>query len=84
MNDHTFVRDHTGTWHLVGITHVEPAQPFDELHLGHATAPTLPGPWTKRPFAVSTDAAWGETQVDEPLRMGGGRRLPGAAHPVSR
>ena len=39
INDHTFVRDHTGTWHLIGITHAEPWRPFDEMHLAHATAP---------------------------------------------
>ena len=66
MNDHTFVRDHTGTWHLVGITHAEPANPFDELHLGHATAPALHGPWTKHPFVLSTDVSWGETHLWAP------------------
>ena len=24
INDHTFVRDRNGTWHLIGITHAEP------------------------------------------------------------
>ena len=52
INDHTFVRDHEGMWHLIGITHAEPAAPFDEVHLAHATAPTLQGPWTKQPFAL--------------------------------
>src|SRR4051812_8092474 len=41
INDHTFVRDDGGTWHLIGITHAEPAAPRDELHLAHATAPSL-------------------------------------------
>ena len=27
INDHTFFRDHTGTWHLIGITHAEPMAP---------------------------------------------------------
>ena len=66
INDHTFVRDHTGTWHLFGITHAEPANPFDEKHLAHATAPRLQGPWTKQPFALSADDAWGETQLWAP------------------
>ena len=26
--------------------------PFDEVHLAHATAPALHGPWTKQPFAL--------------------------------
>ena len=66
INDHTFVRDHEGMWHLIGITHAEPAAPFDEVHLAHATAPTLQGPWTKQPFALSTDAEWGETHLWAP------------------
>lgn len=66
VNDHTFVLDHTGTWHLIGITHAEPANPFDEKHLAHATAPDLHGPWTKQPFALSADEAWGETQLWAP------------------
>lgn len=66
INDHTFVRDLGGTWHLIGITHAEPMNPFDELHLAHATAPALLGPWTKQPFALSTDAAWGETHLWAP------------------
>jgi beta-fructofuranosidase len=66
INDHTFFRDHEGTWHLIGITHPEPMAPFDELHLAHATAPALPGPWTKQPYALSTDAALGETHLWAP------------------
>jgi beta-fructofuranosidase len=66
VNEHTFVLDHDGTWHLIGITHAEPANPFDEKHLAHATAPDLHGPWTKRPFALSADEAWGETQLWAP------------------
>jgi beta-fructofuranosidase len=66
VNDHTFVRDHLGTWHLIGITHAEPANPFDEKHLAHATAPSLHGPWTKQPFAMSADPAWGETVLWAP------------------
>lgn len=66
INDHTFVRDHAGLWHLIGITHAEPMHPFDELHLAHATAPSLLGPWTKHPFALSTEAALGETQLWAP------------------
>jgi arabinan endo-1,5-alpha-L-arabinosidase len=66
VNDHTFVRDQGGTWHLIGITHAEPANPFDELHLCHATAPALRGPWTKQPFALSTDTSVGETHLWAP------------------
>jgi beta-fructofuranosidase len=66
INDHTIFRDAEGTWHLIGITHAEPMAPFDELHLAHATAPALRGPWTKQPFALSTDPAWGETHLWAP------------------
>ena len=66
VNDHTFVRDAGGTWHLVGITHPEPAAPFDEVHLAHATAPALLGPWTKQPFALSADPGAGETHLWAP------------------
>jgi arabinan endo-1,5-alpha-L-arabinosidase len=66
INDHTFIRDHTGLWHLIGITHAEPFAPKDELHLAHATAPSLHGPWTKQPYALSTDAAHGETHLWAP------------------
>jgi arabinan endo-1,5-alpha-L-arabinosidase len=66
VNDHTFVRDHLGTWHLIGITHAEPANPFDEKHLAHATAPSLHGPFTKQPFALSASAGWGETVLWAP------------------
>ena len=66
INDHTFFRDFDGLWHLIGITHAEPAFPHDEKHLAHATAPRLRGPWTKEPFALSADPAWGETQLWAP------------------
>lgn len=65
INDHTFFRADDG-WHLVGITHAEPMAPFDELHLAHATAPSLQGPWTKQPFALSTDPVWSETHLWAP------------------
>ena len=66
VNDHTFVRDATGTWHLIGITHAEPFAPHDEKHLAHATAPALHGPWTKQPFALSAEPDAGETHLWAP------------------
>jgi arabinan endo-1,5-alpha-L-arabinosidase len=66
INDHTFVRDRDGLWHLIGITHAEPMAPLDELHLAHATAPTVHGPWTKQPFAMSVDPSRGETHLWAP------------------
>lgn len=55
INDHTFIRDEHGTWHLFGITHAEPLNPLDEKSFAHATAPSLHGPWTKQPFALHAD-----------------------------
>ncbi len=66
INDHTFVRDRIGVWHLIGITHAEPMAAHDEKHLAHATAPALHGPWTKRPFALSADLDAGETHLWAP------------------
>ncbi|MCT2584535.1 family 43 glycosylhydrolase [Actinophytocola gossypii] len=66
-NDHTMIRDvTTGTWHLFGITHPEPADPLDEKQFGHATAPSPRGPWTKRPFALTADPAAGESHIWAP------------------
>lgn len=67
LNDHTFVRDDEGAWHLIGITHAEPAAPLDEKHFAHATAPSLHGPWTKQPFALSAETEkWNEAVLWAP------------------
>ncbi len=66
INDHTFARDASGCWHLIGITHAEPFAPFEEKQLAHATAPQLLGPWTKQAAALSVDAAAGETHLWAP------------------
>lgn len=66
INDHTFVRDDSGTWHLFGITHAEPANPFDEKTFAHATAPSLLGPWTKQPPALVANPQYGETLLWAP------------------
>ncbi|GAA2333039.1 hypothetical protein GCM10009854_05580 [Saccharopolyspora halophila] len=66
-NDHTMIRDAaTGLWHVYAITHAEPADPLDEKHFGHATAPSPRGPWTKRPFALSADPSAGERHIWAP------------------
>lgn len=46
INDHTFVQDSDGNWHVFGIWHAEPANPLDEKFFLHASAPELDGPWT--------------------------------------
>ena len=66
VNDHTFVCDRSGTWHLIGITHAEPMAPKDEKHLCHATARALQGPWEKQAFALSTVEELGETHLWAP------------------
>ena len=66
VNDHTFIRDSTGLWHLIGITHQEPFRPLEEVDLCHATAASLLGPWTKHPAALSADASWGELHLWAP------------------
>ncbi|WP_437916737.1 family 43 glycosylhydrolase [Sorangium sp. So ce302] len=67
INDHCFVRDDAGTWHMFGITHAEPAAPLDEHIFAHATAPDLLGPWTKQPPALTLDRSYyGETHLWAP------------------
>jgi len=66
INDHTFVRDTSGTWHLFGITHAEPAAPKDETFLAHASAPTLHGPWTRHPSALAIEPAQHESVLWAP------------------
>ncbi|MDP1792783.1 MAG: family 43 glycosylhydrolase [Acidimicrobiales bacterium] len=66
VNDHTFICDRDGRWHLIGITHPEPFKPFEEIDQCHATAPSLLGPWTKQPACLTADAAWGEKHLWAP------------------
>ncbi|SDY05876.1 Glycosyl hydrolases family 32 N-terminal domain-containing protein [Amycolatopsis xylanica] len=66
INDHTFIQDARGTWHLFGITHAEPAVDDDEDTFAHATAPSLTGPWTKQAPVLETDPAYGETHLWAP------------------
>ncbi|MFX0577554.1 family 43 glycosylhydrolase [Nocardia nepalensis] len=70
INDHTVVRDESGRWHLFGITHPEPADPFHETEFAHATAPGLRGPWTKQASALTVDRDYGETHLWAPHVIG--------------
>lgn len=70
INDHTLVRDDSGRWHLFGITHPEPADPFHEIEFAHATAHRLRGPWTKHTPALTVDHAYGETHLWAPHVIG--------------
>lgn len=66
INDHCFVQQDSGTWHLFGITATEPAKPRQEKFLLHATAPHLFGPWTKHAPVMHVDPAAGETVIWAP------------------
>ena len=70
-NDHSFIKDANGTWHLFGISNQEPVIPLDlqvenEDQFAHATAPSLLGPWTKRPIVLTTLPSYGETHLWAP------------------
>lgn len=66
INDHTIIRDDMGLWHMIGITHPEPAAPFDEKFFAHATGPDPFGPWTRQPPVLPYDAGQGEAHVWAP------------------
>ena len=63
-NDHTFIQGRNGTWHLYGITRPEPRGAEDMF--GHATAPSLYGPWTKQNPVLYTKPSFGETHLWAP------------------
>ena len=67
INDHCFIRDAHGLWHMFGITHAEPAAALDEKFLAHATAENLlAAQWQKQAPVMSVDTARGETHVWAP------------------
>ncbi len=69
LNDHCFIQDDKGTWHLFGITHAEPAAPLNEISFAHATSPRLVGgPWIKQEPAltVETGPPWNEAHLWAP------------------
>ncbi|MBL1078487.1 glycosyl hydrolase family 32 [Nocardia sp. 2] len=69
INDHTLIRDARGRWHLFGITHREPADPFGEIEFAHATAEELHGPWRTHPSALTADPGYGDTHLWAPYVM---------------
>lgn len=71
INDHCFVRDHHGLWHMFGITHAEPLNPMDEKSLAHATAREFTqAPWEKHPHAATADfKRWREHHMWAPCVM---------------
>jgi hypothetical protein len=66
LNDHTFIRDRQGNWHLFGIT--GPVGKLgQEVNFAHATARRLTGPWKRQPYALTADPDyWDETQIWAP------------------
>ncbi|WP_043665247.1 glycosyl hydrolase family 32 [Nocardia vulneris] len=74
INDHTIVREPKGRLHLFGITHPEPADPFDETEFAHATARELLGPWVKQRPALQVDRDYGETHLWAPFVVAAHRR----------
>ncbi len=66
VNDHTFVQDEAGGWHIFGITQQNPFRPFEEVFLTHVTAPELSGPWRRQADVMHVDEAAGETVVWAP------------------
>lgn len=68
INDHCIIRDHSGRWHMFGITNKEPLNPFGEKVLAHAIADELTqSPWQKQPFAVTVDQEeWREVHLWAP------------------
>ncbi|GAB2546572.1 glycoside hydrolase family protein [Nocardia heshunensis] len=74
INDHCVIRDAAGRWHLFGITHPEPADPFDETEFAHASAADPHGPWTKHPPVLTVDPQRGETHLWAPFVVHDGDR----------
>ncbi len=68
INDHCFIQDKSGLWHMFGITHSEPAAPHEEKFFAHATSTRPLNPqWTKEePVLRSQYETWGETHVWAP------------------
>jgi predicted GH43/DUF377 family glycosyl hydrolase len=68
INDHCFVQDDGGIWHMFGITHQEPAAPKDEKFFAHATSQELLNPqWEKHEHVLHADfERWQETHVWAP------------------
>ena len=66
INDHCFIRDANGIWHLFGITHQEPMNPIGEDNFAHAVSTNLTSGWEKRHFALTVDEKAGESHLWAP------------------
>jgi len=67
INDHCFIQDEAGLWHMFGITQMEPAKPLEEVFFAHATSRDLLAPqWKRQAHVLTADASWHETHVWAP------------------
>lgn len=68
INDHCFIQDPSGTWHLFGTSNTaSPLIPLDEDRFIHATASSLfQSPWIKQPEVLQTNTSLGESQLWAP------------------
>ncbi len=63
VNEPTLVRDEaTGRWHVFANGGTGPGEPYVERQILHASAPSLRGPWTEHPDALTTSDP-GATEV---------------------
>ena len=68
INDHCFVLDEGGVWHMFGITDLEPIRGMDGKFFAHATSPELLAPqWQKQAHVLLVQyEEWGELHVWAP------------------
>jgi beta-fructofuranosidase len=66
INDHSFIHDSEGKWHMIGITGRDAPKPWAENHLAHAVADSLTGKWVKKPYALSVRNDLDETVLWAP------------------
>jgi hypothetical protein len=68
LNDHCFLRDGAGQWHMFAIAFTEPGSPeLDGQLFAHAVSPSLAeGPWKRREDTLEIDRGAGEAQLWAP------------------
>jgi len=70
INEPTLIRDGNGLWHVLSNGGSGTGDPWTELSILHATAPSLLGPWTEQPDVLSTsDPASTDTVMWAPFVM---------------
>jgi len=67
VNDHCFMRDKNGKWHMFGILLTEPYKPISGRVFVHAVADSLTQvPWSNKPFALKVDPKSNEVHLWAP------------------